>query len=69
MRLSVTDDGSAFDLAHVATTPLGVAGMRARAEKLGGRLEIRSRPGDGTTVTTDIPLALPDPAPSAATSA
>ena len=29
---------------------LGIAGMRARAEKLGGRLLVRSRPGQGSRV-------------------
>ncbi|MGW0161083.1 GAF domain-containing sensor histidine kinase [Mycobacterium sp. NPDC003323] len=60
-RLEITDDGIGFDtLEH----PLGgddmggygLLSMAERAEIVGGRLHIRSRPGSGTTVTASIPL-------------
>jgi signal transduction histidine kinase len=35
----------------------GITGMRERAELLGGRLEIRSQPGVGTTVRLEAPLS------------
>jgi signal transduction histidine kinase len=34
----------------------GVLSMAERAELVGGRLNIRSRPGAGTTVTATIPV-------------
>lgn len=34
----------------------GLDGMRARVERIGGTLEIRSSPGSGTTVTVRLPL-------------
>ena len=39
--------------------------MAERAELMGGRLEVTSRPGLGTTVTAVIPLG-PKPSPGAA---
>jgi signal transduction histidine kinase len=47
--LTVTDDGVGF-AAEEASHRLGLASMRERARAVGGRLEIRSRPADGTTV-------------------
>jgi signal transduction histidine kinase len=60
-RLEIVDDGVGFDtLEH----PLGgdemggygLLSMAERAELVGGRLNIRSRPGAGTAVTVTIPL-------------
>jgi signal transduction histidine kinase len=34
---------------------LGLDGMRSRVERLGGELELRSRPGSGTTVEVALP--------------
>ncbi|MGB0436193.1 MAG: GAF domain-containing protein [Mycobacterium sp.] len=60
-RLEIVDDGVGFDtLEH----PLGgdemggygLLSMAERAEIVGGRLNIRSRPGTGTTVTATIPI-------------
>ena len=34
----------------------GVLSMAERAELVGGRLNIRSRPGSGTAVTATIPI-------------
>ncbi|MGH3122849.1 MAG: sensor histidine kinase, partial [Streptosporangiaceae bacterium] len=63
--LEVTDDGSGFDpaaapiVAPAAGTPgptgFGLSGMRERAELLGGRLELTSAAGRGTTVRLSIP--------------
>jgi PAS domain S-box-containing protein len=36
---------------------VGLAGMRERASMLDGELEIRSRPGDGTTIVVTVPVA------------
>ena len=51
--LEVEDDGNGFDTAHAATITsghYGLMGMRERAEKLGARLSLTSRPGGGTRI-------------------
>jgi signal transduction histidine kinase len=58
VRLVVSDDGCGFDPSpHAAQAHhgLGLAGMRERAALAGGRAEVDSRPGAGTTVTVTIP--------------
>jgi signal transduction histidine kinase len=30
--------------------------MRGRAERLGGKLRVKSKPGEGTSVTAEVPL-------------
>lgn len=58
IRLTVADDGVGFDRGAVlgdARRHLGIAGMEERVALLGGRLEIVSRPGSGTTVTVTLP--------------
>jgi signal transduction histidine kinase len=58
VRLVVSDDGCGFDpLPHAAQAQhgLGLAGMRERAALAGGRAEVDSQPGAGTTVTVTIP--------------
>ncbi len=53
----VEDDGRGFDPARSSgERQLGLAGMRERAELLGGRLTIESQPGSGTSVHVQIPL-------------
>jgi signal transduction histidine kinase len=55
ITFEVADDGTGFDPGR---TPLGTGlqGMKDRLEALGGKLEIRSRPGSGTTVTGRVPV-------------
>ena len=53
--LSVEDDGSGFDPARVRG--LGLLGMEERVRHLGGRFEIDSRPGRGTSMRVVLPLA------------
>ena len=56
-RITVEDDGRGFETGSVAGDHhLGLAIMRARAERLGGRLSIDSSPGAGTRVTACLPL-------------
>ncbi len=57
IRLAVDDDGSGFDATAIPPGHLGIAGMRARAEKIGGRLTVDSRPGRGTTIEAIVPAA------------
>lgn len=60
-RLEIIDDGVGFDtfehpLGSDESGGYGLLSMAERAEIVGGRLNIRSRPGAGTTVTVTIPL-------------
>jgi two-component system nitrate/nitrite sensor histidine kinase NarX len=57
VRFSVEDDGCGFDIASVeGNNHLGLAIMRARAERSGGSLSIESTPGHGTTVIVYFPI-------------
>ena len=54
LRFTVSDDGAGYDARH---TPLG-SGQRNMADRiaaLGGRLEVHSAPGHGTTITAQLP--------------
>ncbi|WP_137148861.1 GAF domain-containing sensor histidine kinase [Mycolicibacterium sp. CR10] len=60
-RLEIVDDGVGFDtLEHPLGSDemggYGLLSMAERAEIVGGRLNIRSRPGTGTAVTATIPV-------------
>jgi signal transduction histidine kinase len=50
LELSVRDNGTGFDPAHVPPAHFGLEGMRARARVLGAKLEIESAAGKGTRV-------------------
>jgi signal transduction histidine kinase len=52
----VADDGAGFD-PGVTGYGTGLQGMADRLDAIGGTLEVRSRPGDGTTVTGTVPVA------------
>jgi two-component system, NarL family, sensor histidine kinase DegS len=57
--LEVRDDGRGFDIGTVAARGrrnFGLQFMRERAELIGARLEVRSRPDGGTVVQLAIPL-------------
>ena len=63
-RLEIVDDGVGFDtfehpLGSDEMGGYGLLSMAERAEIVGGRLNIRSRPGAGTAVTATIPLPTP----------
>lgn len=55
VRVRVQDDGHGFDPATVADGHLGLAGMRARAQRLGGLFAVASALGEGTVVEAVIP--------------
>jgi signal transduction histidine kinase len=56
IALTVADDGIGFDLsARVGATSFGLAGMQERAALLGATLQVRSAPGDGTTIVVRLP--------------
>src|SRR5580704_3514845 len=53
--LSVEDDGHGFDARRVRG--LGLVGMEERVNHLGGAFEVESRPGAGTRVAVELPIA------------
>ena len=53
--LRIRDDGKGFDADAVPDGHLGLAGMRARAEKIGAAFAVDSRPGEGTTIEVIVP--------------
>lgn len=73
--LEVSDDGAGFHVGGAGEAPparpgepgptgFGLSGMRERAELLGGKLDVTSAPGRGTTVRLVLPLLSPGgPAP------
>jgi ligand-binding sensor domain-containing protein/signal transduction histidine kinase len=57
VQLSVRDDGRGFDQTTVETNGhFGLVGMRERAERIGGKLNIVSSPGNGTEIVVDVPI-------------
>jgi two-component system sensor histidine kinase DegS len=57
--LEVSDEGKGFDVGAVAARGrrnFGLQFMRERAELIGARFEVRSRPGGGTVVWLSIPV-------------
>jgi PAS domain S-box-containing protein len=51
----VIDDGRGFDSASTRAG-VGLSAMRERVEGLGGKIEVKSPPGEGTKVTVRVPL-------------
>jgi signal transduction histidine kinase/sugar lactone lactonase YvrE len=73
LELSVSDDGRGFEpLDSVmlsgeyeptdGTGGNGLYSMRRRASEMGGRFDVRSKPGEGTTVTLSLPVGASAPA-------
>ncbi|MEU3031440.1 sensor histidine kinase [Streptomyces incarnatus] len=62
--LDIRDDGTGFDPAAVPARThaggFGLAGMRARAERIAGSLAVESEPGHGTAVSARVPLVRDD---------
>lgn len=57
ITVSVRDDGMGFVPGRETDTRLGLRlSVRARVERLGGRIRIRSRPGEGTEVELLLPV-------------
>jgi signal transduction histidine kinase len=53
LAFAVADEGPGF---RVTASASGLDHMRARVEAAGGRVEIRSAPGEGTTVSGFVPI-------------
>ncbi|MFZ0826329.1 MAG: ATP-binding protein [Verrucomicrobiia bacterium] len=56
LRLSIADNGSGLPAGAAGAAGDGLVNMRARLEKMGGRFEIASQPGRGTTVRFYVTL-------------
>lgn len=59
--VAVSDNGVGFDVAQALgkggpAGSVGLLGMQERVRLLGGRLDVQSHPGGGTTVRVDVPL-------------
>ena len=58
--LEVCDDGVGFEPeTHRSGSGLGLAGIRERAQKIGGELQIESAPGQGTKISVRVPALSP----------
>ncbi len=55
--LEIQDDGSGFDPRHDSAGN-GLRNMRERAAALGGKLQLTSRPGRGTTLNITFPVSV-----------
>ena len=56
IRLSVSDDGRGFDMESDAMKKgLGFTSMRERVRFVGGKMEVRSKPMDGTVIEVSVP--------------
>ena len=62
VRLTVEDMGVGFEPDKVGADHFGLRGIRERARLLGGRADIRSKPGRGTTVLVELPMLEGTPA-------
>jgi signal transduction histidine kinase len=62
LTFEVSDDGAGFDSGRTSYGT-GLRGMADRVEAIGGVLEIRSAPGEGTSVTGRIPAVAFHPVP------
>ena len=59
LKVSIIDQGRGFDHEQVLAgkSAFGLTSMRERAYLLGGQLEIRSKPGEGTQILVDLPIS------------
>jgi two-component system nitrate/nitrite sensor histidine kinase NarX len=56
VRLSIRDNGIGFEVEHECAKGIGFAQMEHRVRKIGGRLDIQSKVGEGTCITADVYL-------------
>jgi signal transduction histidine kinase len=58
--LTIEDDGVGFSLVPGHGGKFGLVGMRERVASVNGELYIEAKPGIGTRLTVEIPLAPED---------
>jgi signal transduction histidine kinase len=54
VSLQVTDDGVGFLMAKRPLDRVGLKSMQHRAKELGGKLQVKSRPGRGTSIMIEV---------------
>jgi signal transduction histidine kinase len=59
LTFEIEDDGDGFDPSATGYGT-GLQGIADRLDALGGRVEVRSSPGHGTTISGVLPVAAPD---------
>ena len=60
LGFEIEDDGAGFDTGAIGYGT-GLQGMADRLDAIGGTLEVRSQPGEGTTITGRIPARATEP--------
>jgi len=65
VRLTVSDDGIGMDVEEAQRAAAcgrgwGLAGICERVQLIGGHLDLRSAPGEGTEVTVRVPIPTPE---------
>jgi PAS domain S-box-containing protein len=61
IHLSISDQGMGFDPEKSARKEgIGIRSMEERARLVDGRLEVRSEPGNGTTIQVWVPVDVPE---------
>ncbi|WP_165912275.1 sensor histidine kinase [Novosphingobium sp. PhB165] len=55
LEVLVADNGSGFENSMDAASGYGLVGMQKRAESIGARLTVETRPGEGTSVHMRVP--------------
>jgi len=64
IRLEIHDNGKSFEMERVLFAKrhkrLGLLGSRERVEMVGGKFGVESAPGQGTTVSAEIPIVSND---------
>lgn len=55
LRLSIRDNGCGFNPERTNGAGYGLSNMAARAQKIGGRLSVLSKPNEGTSIILDLP--------------
>lgn len=60
LRIVIQDWGIGFDLQAAGQYTFGLDSIRERAKMLGGHAEIETAPGQGTRITVELPVLLPD---------
>jgi signal transduction histidine kinase len=62
LKLSISDKGRGFDLQRLPPNAgIGIRSMEERLRFVGGNLEIRSRPNEGTRIEACVPLSVTPP--------
>ena len=57
LTLEVIDDGSGFDVdSSHSLSSFGLQGMRERVSKVGGIMEVHSKPGEGTRLKVEVSI-------------